>query len=663
MKRILQVLTGVLLSFNLLAQSPGNALQFDGADDNVSATLPALFNDLSTTDFTMEAWVYPQAGIFSRIIFAQSSTSSFAAMSTGGTTNIYFYVVENGTNYSVATTSNMPLNTWTHVAARWTTATNSVEVFFNGVLQAGIGGGTSSTGPIDNLSIGTRPGGAQYFPGAIDEVRIWSEARSNCEILANYNRSMTGTESNLVVNYDFNQGTAAGNNAGVTTLPDLVAANDGTLNNFTLTGGTSNWIASTATISVSGEAPVITTTITEDVCNSYFWPQTSQFYLASGQYADTITAVNGCDSIVVLDLTIRTSSGSTQTASACESYVWTENGMTYTTSGTYYDTLVNAVGCDSTITLDLTINMPTASSFSTTACYTYTWAQSGMTYLTSGNYNDTIPNAVGCDSIITLNLTINQPTSSSISESACGSYPWAQNGVTYMASGSYNDTIPNANGCDSIITLNLTINPVTSSSETVSACDSYTWTANGMNYTASGQYSHPMLSSAGCDSLVTLDLTIVPTPTANATDDGLGTLTGSGGSPVQWINCTTNTPVAGATSATFSPTVNGTYAIVVGNGIGCSDTSDCLIVDYIGLNENSSLNAIIYPNPATDEVTIIFEGSSAGLIVRDALGKIVQTQTIQNGEAISLAGIQTGVYFFELTTDQGKMTEQVVKQY
>ena len=662
MKRIFQVLAGIMLSFSTLAQFQGNALQFDGANDNVSATLPALFNDLSTTDFTMEAWVYPQGAVFSRIIYAQASTTNFATMSTGGTNNIYFYVVENGTNYSIATNNNLPSNTWTHVAARWTTATNSVEVFYNGVLQTGIAGGSSSTGSLNNLSIGTRPGGAQYFPGTLDEVRIWNEARSNCEIQANFNRSMAGTEPNLVVNYNFNQGVAAGNNVGVITLPDLVAGNNGTLNNFTLTGTTSNWIASTATISASGELPAVTTTITEDVCNSYFWPQTSQFYLTSGQYSDTLTSVNGCDSIVVLDLTIRTSSGSAQTVSVCESYLWPENGMTYTTSGTYYDTLVNAVGCDSTITLDLTINMPTTSSFSAAACYSYTWAENGMTYSTSGNYNDTLTNAVGCDSIITLNLTINQSTSSSLTEIACGSYPWAQNGVTYMMSGSYNDTIPNANGCDSIITLNLTVNPITSSIETVSACDSYTWSANGVTYTTSGQHSQAFLSVAGCDSLVTLNLTIVPTPTANATDNGLGTLTGSGGSPVQWIDCGTNTAIAGATSATFSPTINGSYAIVVGNGIGCSDTSNCLIVDYIGLSENAAINASIYPNPATNEVKITFEGSVATLVIRDAQGKIIQTQNIQNNEAISLGSMQTGIYFFELTTNQGKTTQRLVKQ-
>src|SRR3989338_1111313 len=347
-------------------------------------------------------------------------------------------------------------------------------------------------------------------------------------------------------------------------------------------------------------------------------------------------------------------------ATGCSSYVWAENGETYTTSGSYNDTLTNVSGCDSIITLNLTINVPTTSGLSASACETYTWSENNMTYTTSGSYNDTLTNVSGCDSIITLNLTINVPTTSGLSASACETYTWSENNMTYTASGNYNDTLVNAAGCDSIITLNLTINQPAASFETVSACDTYTWNSNGMTYTNSGWFLDTLSTVSGCDSIITLDLTIIASPVANATDDNAGTLTGSGGSPVQWINCVTNAAIAGATSATFSPVANGTYAIIVSNG-SCTDTSNCVVVDYIGLDENTLINASISPNPATDEVQITFTGTSALLIIRDAQGKMIQTENIENGATISLVNLQTGVYFFELVTVQGKATKRVVK--
>ena len=255
MKHLFTLFFALLMSASAAFSQAGNALHFDGTNDMVVCGLPTVFNNIQTNDFTIEAWVRPTSGIFSRIVFAQFSTSNFAALSTGGTANIYFYVVAGGINYSISTTANLPLNQWTHVAARWTAATQSVTVFFNGVQQAGTGGGTSSTGTSGLMTIGTRPGGAQYFPGNIDEVRIWSEARSLCEIQSNMNRHFTGPETNLVSFYDFNHGVAGGNNAGVTTLTDYSGtSNNGTLTNFALTGTTSNWVASAADITSSGVA-------------------------------------------------------------------------------------------------------------------------------------------------------------------------------------------------------------------------------------------------------------------------------------------------------------------------------------------------------------------------------------------------------------------------
>jgi hypothetical protein len=401
-------------------------------------------------------------------------------------------------------------------------------------------------------------------------------------------------------------------------------------------------------------------TVNHTACQTYTWPINGQTYTTSGVYTATIPNAANCDSVITLNLTIGGPSASSVTVTECLSYTWAQNGMTYTASGAYTDTIPNMFGCDSVITLNLTINQPTTSTVTETECTSYTWAQNGMTYTTSGMYNDTIANAAGCDSIITLDLTIIQPTTSTVSVTECSSYTWAQNGMTYTTSGMYTDTIQNAAGCDSVITLNLTINVPTSSVFTVSTCSpSYTWAQNGTVYNTSGMYNDTILNAAGCDSVVTLNLTITNF-VATATDNGDATITASAGTTYQWINCTTNTPIAGATAQTFAATANGTYAVIVSNGT-CSDTSNCVNITNVGIKENTISTISVHPNPTHDVVIVTMDASSAIVEVMDVQGKLVQTTQIKSGDQIDLGTYERGVYTLRIKTESGTSIERIVK--
>jgi len=99
----------------------------------------------------------------------------------------------------------------------------------------------------------------------------------------------------------------------------------------------------------------------------------------------------------------------------------------------------------------------TTSSINVSACTSYTVPSGDEVYNTSGIYHDTIPNAAMCDSVITINLTITGGTTSSFSVTNCTSYTVPSGDETYFASGIYMDTIPNHLGCDSVMTINVTI--------------------------------------------------------------------------------------------------------------------------------------------------------------------------------------------------------------
>ena len=204
-------------------------------------------------------------------------------------------------------------------------------------------------------------------------------------------------------------------------------------------------------------------------------------------------------------MTINKSVQTEETIAACDSYYW--NGQTYDKSGVYTFTGTTAAGCDSVATLHLTINKSVQTEETIAACDSYTW--NGQTYTTSGDYTFNGQTAAGCDSIVTLHLTINTPVNADVYETACGSYFW--NDSLYTTSGDYVYTTLAASGCDSTVTLHLTINQATiGTPEDVTICYGETYTWNGNDYNATGEYEVILTNAVGCDSTAILRLTILP---------------------------------------------------------------------------------------------------------------------------------------------------------
>ena len=225
----------------------------------------------------------------------------------------------------------------------------------------------------------------------------------------------------------------------------------------------------------------------------------------------------GCDSTVTLHLTVHPAVTSTSSVTVCESdlpYHYVDGDIDTTFEvGTPNLSVFNFQfstqhGCDSTVILTVNINQPVENETDVTACDEYEW--NGEMLTASGVYTATFTAANGCDSTVTLHLTINEPTESDTTATACGSFNW--HGYTNLTeSGDYTDVLENAEGCDSIVTLHLTINTPTESDTSATACGSFSWHGY-TNLTESGDYTDVIENAAGCDSIVTLHLTInVPT--------------------------------------------------------------------------------------------------------------------------------------------------------
>ncbi|TNE77966.1 MAG: T9SS type A sorting domain-containing protein [Bacteroidetes bacterium] len=141
-------------------------------------------------------------------------------------------------------------------------------------------------------------------------------------------------------------------------------------------------------------------------------------------------------------------------------------------------------------------------------CSSYTSPSGNYTWSTSGTYYDTIPNSFNRDSMMMIQLSVGAPNTGVDAQIACDSYQWID-GNTYTASNTTaQHTLQNVSGCDSVVTLNLTMNYSSSATQSETGLDSYTWPINNQTYTASGQYTATIPNAAGCDSLITLDLTM-----------------------------------------------------------------------------------------------------------------------------------------------------------
>lgn len=414
-----------------------------------------------------------------------------------------------------------------------------------------------------------------------------------------------------------------------------------------------------AMVTILGEQ---TSSISPVTCGSYTVPSGDETYAVSGVYTDTLQAVSGCDSIITVNLTVNQSTSGTLNTSSCVSYTVPSGDETYASSGTYSDTIANVSGCDSIISINLTVLQPTSSSISVSACDSYTVPSGNQTYFTSGTYQDIIPNLAGCDSVITINLSINN-SSSNINASACDSYTVPSGDETYTSAGTYMDTIPNALGCDSIITINLTLESTTNSI-TVSACDTYTVPSQDETYTASGTYMDTIPNMAGCDSVITIQLTI-NTVEALATLNG-ATLTASpSNATYQWINCATGDDVVGETDPDFTPTVEGSYAVVVTLN-GCVDTSACVDVLLDRINGFDQLLGVqLYPNPTSGAFLLDFANAPANLEIEvlDMTGRKVKSIYRNNTKLLHVAFEgPAGIYLITIIADGRATTLRLVKQ-
>lgn len=261
-----------------------------------------------------------------------------------------------------------------------------------------------------------------------------------------------------------------------------------------------------------------TSSITPSACVSYDSPSGNYNWTASGIYKDTIDNAAMCDSVITIDLTIFQPETVSTTVSICpgQTYIFGSLTLTDANAGLHTQVFPNMNTCDSTVNLTLSVISAYNETATATICEgeTYIFGAQNLTTEVGNPYIESFTSIGGCDSTVTLTLTVNPRTYESITVVECNEYI-SPSGKTWTISNTYNDTIPNANMCDSVITVNLTIKNSTSASISESVCGSYDFLGNTL--TSSGIYVDTIDNVAMCDSIITLTLEVTPMPNAPTT--------------------------------------------------------------------------------------------------------------------------------------------------
>ncbi len=262
--------------------------------------------------------------------------------------------------------------------------------------------------------------------------------------------------------------------------------------------------------------PQITHTFADTICfaQSYTWG--IQTLNATGTFNQAFPAVSGCDSTATLHLFVRPQITHTFADTICfaQSYTW--GTQTLSTTGTFNQVFTAASGCDSTVTLHLFVRPQIVNSITATICtgLTYTFGPQSLT--ATGTYTQAFPAATGCDSTVTLNLTVTPALTNTTAATICNGTVYNWGSQVLNATGSYTQIFSSVGGCDSIVTLNLTVSPAITGSIAVAVCNGGTYTFGTQVLNASGTYNHVFTAAQGCDSTVTLVLTVKPAITKTA---------------------------------------------------------------------------------------------------------------------------------------------------
>ncbi|MBP6731180.1 MAG: T9SS type A sorting domain-containing protein [Chitinophagales bacterium] len=248
------------------------------------------------------------------------------------------------------------------------------------------------------------------------------------------------------------------------------------------------------------------------------------------------------------------------------------------------------------------------------------------------------------------------PQTYALTQSICAGRSFTFGGQQLSSAGSYTDTLQSASGCDSIVLLNLSVDNIISQSITGNICAGDVYAFGTQNLTAAGTYKDTLSATGGCDSIVTLTLGVnaLPQPVVTRNSNVISTQVFSS---YQWLK--NGAAISGALAQDYTITDSGDYGVIVTDANGCSDTSAIqylLVTGIAGIVSDFGIR--LYPNP--NNGTFVIEALNANtseIQITDIQGKVVADKLIVVGKKqLIFADIESGVYLLHVKQNDGVNT-------
>lgn len=246
-----------------------------------------------------------------------------------------------------------------------------------------------------------------------------------------------------------------------------------------------------------------------------------------------------------------------------------------------------------------------------------------------------------------------------------GSTGYMWRGKMYDSTNIYRDIIIMPSGCDSVYLLNLKVTKKTVSTLPVLVCNGNYTSPSGKIFTLSGSYYDTLPNHQGCDSVITIILTIRNINKTLSKTGGINLTSNESGATYQWLDCTNGySVIPGEINQTYTASSNGRYAVRI-NKNGCSIVSNCDSVFSVDQVENvKNSNFKIFPNPTIRLLNIEFEGEGNYNILSVDGKQVLRNGRLQaNITTVDISDLNTGMYILRVITDEGRVIiKRLIKQ-